>query len=91
MDLIRSNSCAYDQIFCAPCRARSSSAGEQQRVGACGAAPRREAYGPTEPELDIHRTAPNAQYLFIHGGAWLGGRPRTTLCGGMFVNAARIS
>src|SRR5215475_9885713 len=69
---------AYDQIYYAPLQAQiirrlaSNSELVRTRLGA----PRREAYGPTEPEkLDIHRTArSNAPiFVFIHGGAWLGG------------------
>jgi arylformamidase len=53
--------------------------------------PRREAYGPTEPEkLNIHRTArPNAPiFVFIHGGAWLDGSAKiSAFAAEMFVNA----
>jgi arylformamidase len=69
---------AYDQIVYAPLadqtRRRLASCSElvRSRLGA----PRREAYGPTEPEkLDIFRTSrPRAPiFVFIHGGAWLRG------------------
>ena len=54
-------------------------------------APQREAYGPTEVEkLDIYRTkqAKAPIFVFIHGGAWLGGAPRITpFAAEMFVNA----
>jgi arylformamidase len=69
---------AYDQFSYAPLgkqiikRFATSSDEVRQRLGA----PRREAYGPSEVEkLDIYRTGkPNAPvFVFIHGGAWLGG------------------
>lgn len=69
---------AYDQSFYAPlarqilARAASNSELTYQRLGA----PRREAYGPSEVEkLDIWKTKhPKAPiFVFIHGGAWLGG------------------
>ncbi len=84
---------AYDQIFYAPLQAQitrrqaSNSELARARLGA----PRREAYGPTEPEkLDIHRTArANAPiFVFIHGGAWLGGEAKNyAYAAEMFVNA----
>ena len=83
---------AYDQSFYAPVRqalARFVSDSEltRQRLGP----PRREAYGPTEIEkLDIYRTKrTNAPiFLFIHGGAWLGGPARNrAFLAEMFVNA----
>ena len=84
---------AYDQAFYAPQRlqniARSASNSElaRQRLGA----PRREAYGPTDDEkLDIFRAKqPNAPiFLFIHGGAWLGGEAKNyAFLAEMFVNA----
>src|SRR5262245_40294947 len=84
---------AYDQIFYSPLQAQiirrlaSSSELARSRVGV----PRHEAYGPTEPEkLDIHRTArANAPiFVFIHGGAWLGGEAKNyAYAAGMFVNA----
>jgi arylformamidase len=53
--------------------------------------PLREAYGPTALEkLDIHRTArPNAPiFVFIHGGAWLGGEAKNyAYAAEMLVNA----
>jgi arylformamidase len=69
---------AYDQSFYAPLRLevikRYATGSEEvrRRIGN----PQRVAYGPTEPEkLDIYRTqAANAPiFVFIHGGAWLGG------------------
>src|SRR6516165_6724268 len=72
---------AYDQIVYAPLQAEivrrqaSNSELARTRLGT----PRREAYGPTEPEkLDIFRTSrPNAPiFVFMHGGAWLGGEAK---------------
>lgn len=69
---------AYDQIFYSPLQAQIikryavNSDDVRRRIGD----PQRVAYGPSEPEkLDIYRTkAPNAPvFVFIHGGAWLGG------------------
>ncbi|HZT28040.1 MAG TPA: alpha/beta hydrolase [Pseudolabrys sp.] len=69
---------SYDQSEYAPLgrqiikRYASSSAATRARLGE----PQRVAYGPTEPEkLDIFRAkASNAPvYIFVHGGAWLGG------------------
>lgn len=69
---------SYDQSEYAPLakqiikRYASSSKAARRRLGE----PQRVAYGPTEVEkLDIYRAkAPNAPiYVFIHGGAWLGG------------------
>ena len=69
---------AYDQSFYAPLgrqiRARAASNSElvRQRLGP----PQRVAYGPTDPEkLDIYRAkrAKAPIFVFIHGGAWLGG------------------
>jgi arylformamidase len=84
---------AYDQSFYAPLQAQilrrlaSNSELVRLRLGA----PRREAYGPTEPEkLDIHRTMrPNAPiFVFIHGGAWLGSEAKNYgYPAEMFVNA----
>jgi len=84
---------AYDQIFYAPLQAEiirrlvSNSELARTRLGA----PQREAYGPTEPEkLDIYRTArPNAPiFVFMHGGAWLGGEAKNyAYAAEMFVNA----
>ncbi len=84
---------AYDQIFYAPLQAEiirrlaSNSEAARARLGA----PRREAYGPTEPEkLDIYRTARADApiFVFIHGGAWLGGEARNyAYAAEMFVNA----
>src|SRR5215475_13004960 len=72
---------AYDQIYYAPLQAQnlrriaSNSELVRSRLGA----PRREAYGPTEPEkLSIYRTArANAPiFVFIHGGSWLIGEAK---------------
>lgn len=69
---------AYDQIFYSPLQGQIikryavQSEEVRQRLGN----PQRVAYGASEPEkLDIHRTkAANAPiFVFIHGGAWLGG------------------
>jgi len=84
---------AYDQSFYAPLWAQITQrlATNSELVRAQLGAPRREAYGPTEPEkLDIHRTArPNAPiFVFIHGGAWLGQEARNyAYASEMFVNA----
>jgi len=84
---------AYDQSFYAPLQRQSltrfASANEsvRQRLGA----PRREAYGPTDIErLDIYRTKwPKAPiFVFIHGGAWLGGSAKDhAFPAEMFVDA----
>jgi arylformamidase len=72
---------AYDQAFYAPLRAQiiaraaSNSELTRKRLGP----PRREAYGPSEVEkLDIYKTKhPKAPiFVFIHGGAWLGGESK---------------
>jgi arylformamidase len=69
---------AYDQSFYAPLgrqiTARNASNSElvRERLGP----PQRVAYGPTEPEkLDIYRAKRSKApiFVFIHGGAWLGG------------------
>jgi arylformamidase len=84
---------AYDQSFYAPLggqirkRYVSNSEGVRQRLGA----PQRESYGPTDVEkLDIYRTKrPNAPiFVFIHGGAWLGGEAKNYgFPAELFVNA----
>src|SRR5262249_57481084 len=84
---------AYDQRFYAPLlgqitkRWASSSAGVRGRIGE----PTRQSYGPTDIEkLDIYRTKrANAPiFVFIHGGAWLGGEAKNYGFGAeMFVNA----
>jgi arylformamidase len=83
---------AYDQSFYAPVRealARFVSDSElaRRRLGP----PRREAYGPTDIEkLDIYQTKRrNAPiFVFIHGGAWLGGLARNrAFLAEMFINA----
>ena len=74
---------AYDQEFYAPLgrqitvRRASNSAAFRSRFGD----PRRVSYGPTEVEkLDIYRTKrANAPiFVFIHGGAWLGGEAKNS-------------
>jgi arylformamidase len=69
---------AYDQSVYAPLgfqitqRYASRSDETRRRLGQ----PQRESYGPSEVEkLDIYRAKqPNAPiFVFIHGGAWLGG------------------
>jgi arylformamidase len=69
---------AYDQDFYAPlgaqvrARYKTNSEAVRERLGQ----PLRESYGPTEVEkLDVYKTShANAPvFVFIHGGAWLGG------------------
>jgi arylformamidase len=84
---------AYDQAFYAPLRLEvikrlvSTSEAVRGRIGQ----PVRESYGPTEVEkLDIYRTKrANAPiFVFIHGGAWLGGEAKNyAFAAEMFVNA----
>jgi len=84
---------AYDQSFYAPlirqdiARWASNSESVRTRLGM----PQRESYGPTEVEkLDIYRTKrPNAPiFVFIHGGAWLGGEAKNYgFPAELFVNA----
>jgi arylformamidase len=84
---------AYDQSFYAPlarqsiARAKSNSELVWQRLGP----PRRESYGPSDVEkLDIFTTKrPKAPiFVFIHGGAWLGGEAKNyAYPAEMFVNA----
>jgi arylformamidase len=84
---------AYDQSFYAPllrqdiARWASNSEGARAQLGM----PQRESYGPTEVEkLDIYRTKrPNAPiFVFIHGGAWLGGEAKNyAFPAELFVNA----
>jgi arylformamidase len=84
---------AYDQSSYAPLggqiirRWASNSDGVRERLGA----PLRQSYGPTEVEtLDIYRTKrPNAPiFVFIHGGAWLGGAAKDyAYPAELFVNA----
>jgi arylformamidase len=84
---------AYDQISYAPLQTQITRrlASNSELVRARLGVPRREVYGPSEPEkLDIHRTAhANAPiFVFIHGGAWLGGEARNyAYPAEMFVNA----
>ena len=70
---------AYDQTAYAPLEGQilqrlvSLSAAAQKQLGA----PQRESYGPSEIEkLDIYRTARAKApiFVFIHGGAWRGGK-----------------
>jgi arylformamidase len=84
---------AYDQAFYAPLasqisrRRAANSALVRARLGA----PMRAAYGPTEVEkLDIYRArrAKAPTFVFIHGGAWLGGEAKNYGDSAeMFVNA----
>jgi arylformamidase len=84
---------AYDQSFYAPllrqdiARWASNSDSVRTRLGM----PRRESYGSTDVEkLDIYRTnRPNAPiFVFIHGGAWLGGEAKNyAFPAELFVNA----
>jgi len=72
---------AYDQVFYAPLlrqigkRRLANSEAARARIGE----PLRMAYGPTEIEkLDIYRAkrAKAPIFVFIHGGAWLGGEAK---------------
>jgi arylformamidase len=84
---------AYDQAFYAPLRVQlvkrqvSISEAVRARLGQ----PRRVSYGPSEVEkLDIYPTQrPNAPiFVFIHGGAWLGGEAKDyAFPAELFVNA----
>jgi arylformamidase len=84
---------AYDQSVYAPLagqiikRWTSDSDGVRERLGA----PLRQSYGPSEVEkLDIYRTTrANAPiFVFIHGGAWLGGAAKDyAYPAELFVNA----
>jgi arylformamidase len=84
---------AYDQSYYAPMRMdvikRYASTSEEvrRRIGQ----PLRESYGPTAVEkLDIYRTRrANAPiFVFIHGGAWLGGEATNyAFAAETFVNA----
>jgi arylformamidase len=84
---------SYDQRFYAPLaqqtikRYASSSEAARRRLGQ----PQRESYGPSATEqLDIYRTKrANAPiFVFIHGGAWLGGESKNYgFAAEMFVNA----
>ena len=70
---------AYDQAVYAPNRdlVRARRVANNKIARARMAAPDRRAYGPTEIEqVDIYRTrTPNAPIMmYIHGGAWKGGR-----------------
>jgi arylformamidase len=84
---------AYDQSFYAPLmgqnikRFASTSDAVRARLGP----PQRESYGLSEVEkLDIYRTKrANAPiFVFIHGGAWLGGEAKNyAFSAELFVNA----
>jgi arylformamidase len=84
---------AYDQSFYAPLgfqitkRYASRSDETRRQIGP----PQRESYGPSEVEkLDIYRAKqPNAPiFVFIHGGAWLGGEAKNYgFPAELFVNA----
>jgi arylformamidase len=84
---------SYDQRFYAPLaqqtikRYASASEAARRRLGQ----PQRESYGPSATEkLDIYRTKrANAPiFVFIHGGAWLGGESKNYgFAAEMFVNA----
>jgi arylformamidase len=84
---------AYDQAFYAPLRLEiikryaSNSEAVRVRLGQ----PMRESYGPTAIEkLDIYRTkrAHAPIFVFIHGGAWLGGEAKNyAFPAELFVNA----
>lgn len=70
---------AYDQAVYAPNRdlVRARRVANNKIARARMAAPDRRAYGPTEIEqVDIYKTrTPNAPIMmYIHGGAWKGGR-----------------
>ena len=84
---------SYDQAFYAPLRLEiiKRYASESDAVRSRMGVPRRESYGPTAVEkLDIYRTnRANAPiFVFIHGGAWLGGEAENyAFSAEMFVNA----
>ena len=72
---------AYDQSFYAPLgrRIQSRFASNSELTRTRLGPPQREAYGPSDVEkLDIYRTKrPKAPvFVFIHGGAWLGGESK---------------
>ena len=84
---------AYDQTFYAPLRMQninryaSSSEAVRPRIGQ----PMRESYGPSAVQaLDVYRTkrAKAPIFVFIHGGAWLGGEAKNyAFPAELFVNA----
>jgi arylformamidase len=84
---------AYDQSFYSPLGPQISKrrAANSDLARAQLGAPLRAAYGPTEVEkLDIYRARrPKAPiFVFIHGGAWLGGEAKNYADSAeMFVNA----
>ena len=84
---------AYDQSFYAPLARQITSryATNSEDVRARLGAPQRMSYGPSEVEkLDIYRTkhANAPVFVFIHGGAWLGGEAKNYAAPAeMFVNA----
>ena len=72
---------AYDQVFYAPLFRQSTHrrAANSELARARLGAPVRSAYGPSEVEkLDIYRAkhAKAPTFVFIHGGAWLGGEAK---------------
>jgi arylformamidase len=84
---------AYDQAFYAPLARQISRrrAANSELVRVRLGAPVRAAYGPTEVEkLDIYRArrAKAPTFVFIHGGAWLGGEAKNYADSAeLFVNA----
>jgi arylformamidase len=84
---------AYDQSFYAPLAAQIAKrrAANSELVRARLGAPMRAAYGPSEVEkLDIYRARRTKApvFVFIHGGAWLGGEAKNYGDSAeMFVNA----
>jgi arylformamidase len=84
---------AYDQAFYAPLAAQIAKrrASNSELVRARLGPPVRVAYGPSEVEkLDIYRTkrAKAPIFVFIHGGAWLGGEAKNYADSAeLFVNA----
>jgi arylformamidase len=84
---------AYDQSVYAPLGKQQVArfASESQTARAHVGEPQRFAYGPTDVEkLDVYRAKqPNAPiYVFIHGGAWLGGIAKNfAYPAELFVNA----
>ncbi len=82
------NQLAYEPLLSqVSTRFASNSEAMRARIGA----PQRESYGPSAAEaLDIYRAKrPNAPiFVFIHGGAWLGGAAKNYgFPAEMFVNA----
>ncbi len=82
------NQLAYEPLLAQiTTRLASNSEAMRARIGA----PERESYGPSAAEgLDIYRTKRNNApiFVFIHGGAWLGGAAKNYgFPAEMFVNA----